>query len=109
MAELGGKPLIFVLKMDEAEIIHAQKLERVSITLMNRALDATILPNTTEYFSVQSEREIWPMASFQIPCEIHEILSCIFSKTKLPALIKAHEKVNYWMFLVLDLSQLNGT
>jgi hypothetical protein len=29
-AELQGKPLIFVLKLDEAEIVHGQKLERHS-------------------------------------------------------------------------------
>jgi len=30
-AELEGKPLMFVLKLDEAEIIHGQKLERVEL------------------------------------------------------------------------------
>ena len=54
-AEVQGDPLIFVLKLDEAKIIHAQKLERVSITLMNRALDPSISPTDPKYFSVQSE------------------------------------------------------
>ena len=49
--------------MDEAEIVHAEKLERVSITLMNRALNPEILKNDAKYFSVQSEREIWPIGS----------------------------------------------
>lgn len=44
--------------MDEAEIVHTEKLERVSITLMNRALNLEILKNDDKYFSVQSEREI---------------------------------------------------
>jgi len=57
-AEVQGDPLIFVLKLDEAEIVHAQKLERVSITLMNRALDPSISPMDPKYFSVQSEREV---------------------------------------------------
>jgi hypothetical protein len=55
-AELQGKPLIFVLKLDEAEIVHGQKLERVSITLMNRALNPDICKGSPLYFSVQSER-----------------------------------------------------
>lgn len=87
--ELGDKPLIFVLKLNEAEVIHGQKMERVSITIMNRALDRNINPKSESYFSVQSEREIWTIASFQVPRESHEILSWVFNKTKIPALIKA--------------------
>jgi hypothetical protein len=37
--ELYGKPLIFVLKLDEAEILHGKKFEKVSLTLLNWALD----------------------------------------------------------------------
>lgn len=88
-AELGGQRLIFCLKLDEAEIVHAQKMERVSLTLMNRALNGNLDPKSEEYFSVQSEREIWPIASFQVPRETHEILSWVFSQTKIPALVKA--------------------
>ena len=73
-AEVQGDPLIFVLKLDEAEIIHAQKLERVSITLMNRALDPLIFPGSPKYFSVQCERDVWPVASFQVAKESHEVL-----------------------------------
>ena len=89
ISELQGKPLIFVLKLDEAEIIYGQKMERLSITLMNRALNTDIDPNSEEYFSVQSELEIWPIASFQVPRETHQILSWVFSQTKIPSLIKA--------------------
>lgn len=88
-AELQGQPLIFVLKLDEAELVHDQKMERVSITLMNMALDTSLDPNSLEYFSVQSEREIWPIVSFQIPKETHDNLSWVFSRTKIPELIKA--------------------
>ena len=84
--------MIFVLKLDEAEIIYGQKMERVSITLMNRALNMEIDPKSDEYFSVQSEREIWPIASFQVPRETHEILNWVFSQTKIPALVKAQEE-----------------
>jgi hypothetical protein len=85
--ELGGKPLIFVLKLDEAEIVHGQKLERVSITLMNRALNNNIEVGSPKYFAVQSEREIWPIGCFQVRKESHEVLSWVFSQTKIPALI----------------------
>lgn len=85
---MNGKPLIFVLKLDEAEIIHGQKMERVSITLMNRALDSTIDFNSERYFSIQSEREIWPIASFQVPRESYDILKWVFDQTHIPSLIK---------------------
>ena len=35
--EYNGK-LIFVLKLDECQVVKGQRLERVSVTLMNRAL-----------------------------------------------------------------------
>lgn len=91
-AELNGKPLLFVLKLDEAEIVHAQKLERVSITLMNRALDPCIQPGSAKYFSVQSEREIWPIASFQVSKESHSVLEWVFGQTRIPDLIAAQER-----------------
>lgn len=39
--EAHGK-LIFVIKLDEMELINIEKYERVSITLMNRAMDPNI-------------------------------------------------------------------
>lgn len=89
--EINDEPLIFVLKLDEAEIVHAQKLERVSITLMNRALDPSIQTSSSRYFSVQSEREIWPIASFQVTKESHAVLDWVFKQTSIPNLIGAQE------------------
>lgn len=37
--EPGEKPLIYVIKLDEAKIIHGHKFERINMTIMNRALD----------------------------------------------------------------------
>jgi hypothetical protein len=71
-AELAGKPLIFVIKLDEAEIVHSQKLERISITIMNRALNPDITVDSPEYIAVQSEREMWPIGCFQVRKESHE-------------------------------------
>ena len=44
------------------------------------------------FFSVQSEREIWPVASFQVPKESHEVLDWVFKKTKIPELIASQER-----------------
>jgi len=70
-----------VIKLDETKIIYGQKMERVSITLMNRHLDPSFrgmsvdeLKKDCHYFSVQSEREVWPIASFQVPKESHATL-----------------------------------
>jgi len=75
--------------MDEAEIVHAEKLERVSITLMNRALDPSIKKGNDEYFSVQFEREIWPVGCFRVPKENYEVLNWVFSQTSILNLIRA--------------------
>ena len=81
--------MIFVLKLDEAEIINGKKFERVSITLMNRALDTNIQVDRERYFSVQSEQEIWPVATFQVEKESYDVLSWIFGKSNIPAVIAA--------------------
>ena len=52
IAEFGDNLLIFVIKFDEAEIVHSQKLERVSVTLMNRALDSSVDKNDPRYIKV---------------------------------------------------------
>jgi len=91
LAELQGKPLIFVMKMDEAQIIYNQKMERISITFMNRALDESLTVDSDRYFSVQSEREIWPIGCFQVPKENFEILHAIFNLTKIPTTMQAQE------------------
>lgn len=87
--ELRGAPLVFVMKLDEAEIVNGKKFERVSITLMNRALDPDIQRNHALFFSVQSEQEIWPVATFQVEKESYEVLSWIFGKSKFPSVIAA--------------------
>lgn len=90
-AEVGNTPLVFVLKMDEAEIMHGRKYERVSLTIMNRALDTSIEKSDDRYFLVQSEIEIWPIACFEVAKESHEVLKWVFELTAFPALIKAQE------------------
>ena len=63
-AKLQMEPLIFVLKLDEAELMRGKQFEQVSLTLMNRALNPDIQLNNEKYFFVQSEQENWPIAAF---------------------------------------------
>lgn len=83
---------MFVLKLDEAEIVHGKKFERVSMTLMNRALDPAMTKDSEKYFSVQSEQEIWPITCFEVQKETHEILKWVFQQTEFPAIIKSQEE-----------------
>jgi len=87
--EVGDKPLVFVLKMDEAKILHGRKFERVSLTLMNHALDSITQKTDDRFFSVQSETEIWPIACFEVAKESNEVLHWVFQQTQFLALIKA--------------------
>ena len=57
--------LQFVIKMDECKILKEKKMERVTITLMNRAL-ANLSRDDPLYFSVQSKTNIWWLGSFQV-------------------------------------------
>ena len=66
MDEVEGK-LIFVLKLDECEILKQNKTERITITLMNRALQSTPRrTNDENCFSVQSKNNIWWLGSFEV-------------------------------------------
>lgn len=58
--------LKFVLKLDECQIVKERKLERVTITLMNRALDPSIRKGDPRWFSVQSENNIFFLGSFEV-------------------------------------------
>lgn len=57
--------IVLVLKLDESELIKGQKMERVSITLMNGALQKTNDQGDFN-FSVQSENDIWWLAAFEV-------------------------------------------
>lgn len=75
--EAHGK-LVFVIKLDEMELINSEKYERVSITLMNRAMDPKIEVTDKKYFSVQYENHIWWLGLFHISKESHETLKWVF-------------------------------
>jgi hypothetical protein len=80
-----GNNLIFVLKLDECQIIKGRRLERMSITLMNEAIvcakrvDAGVQSNFPS-FSVQSEKDIWWLGAFEVPKETHEVLAWMFAR-----------------------------
>ena len=58
--------LKFVIKLDECEVAKEKKMsERVTITLMSRALDTSLTEASSKYFSVQSEKHIWWLGSFE--------------------------------------------
>ena len=44
--------LKFVIKLDECEVVKEKKMESVTITLMNGALDTSLTEASLKYFSV---------------------------------------------------------
>lgn len=54
------------LKLDEVEIVKGRKMERVIITLINRALDKSISNDDSTWFSFQSKNCIWPIVCFEL-------------------------------------------
>lgn len=66
-AKLEGKLSMFILKLvDEVGIIHGQKLQRASISVMNRALKPDIQKGCPLYFLVQSEWDIHLFKSWRV-------------------------------------------
>jgi hypothetical protein len=85
-----------VIKIDEAEIVHMEKLERISITLMNKASIPVITKNEATDF-------------FCIPKENHEILSWLFNHTAIPTLVLAQNEGQLLQCLVLGGLEWSGT
>ena len=92
----------FVVKFDESEILKNRKLERVSITLMNRALEKKSPQHVVEVedstqneqrrdFSVQSEQNIWWLGAFEVDTEDFEILNWVFHHTTISGVIKSQQ------------------
>ena len=63
-----------MIKLDESENVKGQKMELVSITLMNRALDPCVTWDDSKYFSVQSKNDILWLVAFEVAKEEHAIL-----------------------------------
>ena len=86
VSECDGKR-IFVLKLDEAQILKCQKMERISICIMNRTLDYSQCKRDTIGHKVQSQMELWWIGFAQIPIENHETLKWLFSHTNIPSIM----------------------
>ena len=82
----------FVIKLDETKIVKCKKLERVSITLMNRALTVSQTHDITEKFSVQSEKNLWWLGAFEVDSEDFKVLHWVFHNTSIPTIINAQEE-----------------
>ena len=72
--------LNFVLKMDECEILKGVKMERVAITLMDRAMQ-NMPRDDSRYFSVQSKMNLWWLGTFLVESENYKTLEWIFQRT----------------------------
>ena len=99
LEETGGK-LIFVLKL---QVVKGQRLERVSLTLMNRALEGKQLEieddnveqviggnkkiNKQQYYGVQSEKNIWWQSAWALPHESHDTLRWYFERADIKHII----------------------
>ena len=82
----------FVMKLDETEIVKCKKLEKVSITLMNRALSSSDSDTLSKKFSVQSESHNWWAGTFEVDSEDIPLLHWVFNQTTIPSVINAQEK-----------------
>lgn len=96
LEETGGNA-VFVLKLDECQVVKGQRLERVSLTLMSRALtgkpletqelDASHDSNNRgqghkqDYYGIQSEKNIWWQAAWVLPKENHDTLRWYFERS----------------------------
>ena len=104
---------MFVLKLYECQIVKRRKLERVSITLMNRAIKQNPEQvdkcfdfhaqgsiggftsasnnrrrlNGKDYYGVQSDKNIWWMAAFELPYETTDSLRWYLNKTGISDII----------------------
>ena len=58
--------LKFIVKLDKCEIVKEKKIESMTITLMNRALDPSITKTSSKYFSILSEKHVWWLGSFEV-------------------------------------------
>ena len=98
--ECNGK-LIFVLKLDECQVVKGQRLERVSVTLMNRALQGVDIEQSVaeestvgqkarnqECLGIQSEKHIWWLAAFTLSKETHATLDWYLHQTSIPSTIE---------------------
>jgi hypothetical protein len=89
--EVGGV-LKVCLKMDETIWAGDKKMERLTVTVMNRALAGKERCAPHQWFKVQSETELWPVCMFEVEKESHAVLKRYLTGSALNESIKAHNK-----------------
>ena len=94
-AEVGGTAvtpgvLKVCLKLDETIWAGEKKMERLTVTVMNRALAGKDQCAPNQWCQVQSEREVWPVAMFEVKKESHATLKQYLSTSQLNKTITAH-------------------
>ena len=85
------------MKLDECQVVKGQRLERVSITLMNRALvgvdvELNVNEKGNTCFGVQLEKNIWWLAAFHLPHEAHESLKWYFNHTSIVDVVQQQQE-----------------
>eukprot|EP00959_Pyramimonas_sp_CCMP1952_P264758 5535773-Pyramimonas_sp.AAC.1 len=65
-------------------------MERLTVTVMNRALAGKENCLPEQWFQVQSEREVWPVAMFEVKKECHAVLKRYLTPSMLNETIKRH-------------------
>ena len=92
--ECVDKTLKICLKLDETVWASDKKMERLTLTVMNGALNknARVQPDVfrREWFKVQSETEIWPCGMFEVSKEDHKTLKRHLQASQLNDTIKRH-------------------
>lgn len=78
------------LKLDETIWAGDRKMERLTVTVMNRALVGKDACEEELWFHVQSERELWPVGMFEVTKESHSALKRFLSTSHLNNVIKQH-------------------
>jgi len=61
------------LKLDETIWAGDKKMERLTVTVMNRALAGQENCAPEHWFQVQSETELWPVSMFEVEKESHAV------------------------------------
>lgn len=105
LKETGGN-VVFVLKLDECQVVKDQRLKRVSLTLMSQALrgkplesqkldasqdsDDRCQGHKQDYYGVQSKKNIWWQAAWVLPKETHDTLRWYFARFGIQHAISCH-------------------
>ena len=69
-----------------------KKFERMSNTLMNRALSCSDIGTFMENFTIQFELHVWWVGAFEVDLEDFPVLHWVFNQTTIPSVINDQEE-----------------